>query len=300
MAIESKIVNRIAASAHPDKYSCAKAAIRLSVITINKNNAKRLDKTIKSVLEQTYPHVEQIIIDGGSNDDSVGVIKSFTDIPCKSYASEFKAKNYPFISYWVSEPDRGIYHAMNKGVSQATGNYCLFLNSGDYLIDQNVVSTLLNYKPDADIVYTNQKRFGYKGDRINVFPEKLSFYWLFKGYLPHNCTLFERTLFSRIGFYCEDYNIVSDWLFYLKALAKENCTYQHFKMVLSAMEDGGISNSPEFRLNVKKEREDVLKKEFSFFYEDYSDLYNFRYNSIKNKIKRSIRLLKNAIKMKKF
>jgi hypothetical protein len=71
-------------------------------------------------------------------------------------------------------------------------------------------------------------------------------------------------------------------------------------MVLSAMEDGGISNSPEFRLNVKKEREDVLKKEFSFFYEDYFDLYNFRYNSIKNKIKRSIRLLKNAIKMKKF
>ena len=266
--------------------------MELSIITINKNNKAGLEKTIQSVLEQTYPHIEQIIIDGGSTDGSIDVIKSFIDIPSKSYTPKPNLKN-PFISYWVSKPDTGIYHAMNRGILQAKGHYCLFLNSGDYLADYDAVSNLFNYEPAADIVYTNQKRIGFKGERITIFPQKLTFYWLYTEYLPHNCTLFKRSIFDRIGLYSEDYRIVSDWFFYLKALVKEGCTYQYFDMVLSVMVDGGISNAPEFSENVKKERLEILKKEFPFFYEDYSDLYSYRYNHMLKKLKRVVKKVLN-------
>ena len=241
--------------------------LNLSIITINRNNARGLEKTIQSVLGQTFDDHEYIIIDGASDDGSREVIEK-----CASH-----------LAFWTSEPDTGIYNAMNKGIRKASGNYCLFLNSGDYLYAPDALTELFNKKPEADIVYTNQKRFGFRGERVTVFPEKLTFYWLYTEYLPHNCTLFKRSLFKRIGLYSEEYRIVSDWFFYLKALAKEGCTYKHFDMVLSAMEDGGISNAPELCENVKKERLAVLKKEFPLFYEDYSELYNFRYNSIKKK-----------------
>ena len=91
--------------------------MKLSIITINYNHKEGLLKTIKSVVNQTYHDIEYIVIDGGSTDGSVDVVKQYEDS----------------ISYWVSEPDCGIYNAMNKGVAKATGEYCLFLNSGDSL-----------------------------------------------------------------------------------------------------------------------------------------------------------------------
>lgn len=89
----------------------------ISIITINYNNSIGLADTIRSVISQIDANYEYIVIDGGSTDDSVKVIKQYEDK----------------LSYWVSERDRGIYHAMNKGIEQATGDYCLFLNSGDTL-----------------------------------------------------------------------------------------------------------------------------------------------------------------------
>ena len=89
--------------------------MRLSIITINYNNREGLRKTIESVVNQTYRNFEYIIIDGGSTDGSVEVVKEYADR----------------ISYWVSEPDNGIYNAMNKGVLAANGKYIQFLNSGD-------------------------------------------------------------------------------------------------------------------------------------------------------------------------
>lgn len=96
--------------------------MKLSIITINYNNREGLRKTIESVVAQTTREFEYIVIDGGSTDGSVDVIKEFSD----------------YIDYWVSEPDKGIYNAMNKGVKVAHGDYCQFLNSGDWLYDSNV------------------------------------------------------------------------------------------------------------------------------------------------------------------
>ncbi|HNW57942.1 MAG TPA: glycosyltransferase, partial [Bacteroidales bacterium] len=109
---------------------------KLSIITVNRNNAEGLRKTIASVIAQTYGNYEFVIIDGASTDESLEVIR----------------KNAGRISYWISEPDNGTYHAMNKGIKVSAGEYCLFLNSGDYLVDKNVLEKIFNQKIDADII----------------------------------------------------------------------------------------------------------------------------------------------------
>src|SRR5690554_5493394 len=103
--------------------------LKLSIITVNLNNAEGLRKTIDSVINQTYTHFEHIIIDGGSTDGSVEVIKE--------YEANYKERGIHF--YWISEPDKGIYNGMNKGIKEAKGEYCLFLNSGDQLFEVTVL-----------------------------------------------------------------------------------------------------------------------------------------------------------------
>ena len=117
---------------------------KLSVITINFNNAIGLEKTIKSVIEQKFTDFEFVIIDGDSSDGSKEIIKKYSNK----------------ISYWVSEKDKGIYNAQNKGIERAIGEYCLFLNSGDYLVDTTVFQTVFSEKRTQDIIY---------GDMITVY-----------------------------------------------------------------------------------------------------------------------------------
>jgi len=111
---------------------------KLSIITVNLNNAEGLRKTIESVVTQTFTDFEYIIIDGGSTDGSVEIIKLYADK----------------ITYWVSEPDKGIYNGMNKGIMVAKGEYCQFLNSGDWLVNENVLKEVF---ADVDIVYGDLK-----------------------------------------------------------------------------------------------------------------------------------------------
>ena len=108
----------------------------LSIITINYNNAAGLEKTIKSVISQTCKRYEFIIIDGGSKDGSKDIIEKYQDQ----------------ITYWVSEPDNGIYNAMNKGVKVAKGEYCIFMNSGDIFVDNDVIRDVFNIGFSADII----------------------------------------------------------------------------------------------------------------------------------------------------
>lgn len=110
--------------------------MKLSIITVNFNDAGGLERTIKSVISQTFCDYEFIIIDGGSTDGSVEIIKVYSDR----------------IDYWVSEMDRGIYHAMNKGVDQAHGDYCLFLNSGDSFYNDEVLEKLSKFESNDDII----------------------------------------------------------------------------------------------------------------------------------------------------
>jgi len=127
----------------------------LSIITINYNNASGLRKTIESVLGQTSHDFEHIIIDGGSTDGSVDVIRSFTTIPPGKYTTQTNTQPAPPITYWISEPDKGIYNAMNKGIHMAQGEFCQFLNSGDWLWQNDVTEKMLKQVPEQGILIGN-------------------------------------------------------------------------------------------------------------------------------------------------
>ena len=129
--------------------------MKLSIITINRNNAQGLRKTIESVISQTFTDFEYLIIDGASTDGSTDVIKQYEDK----------------ITYWISEPDKGIYNAMNKGILKAVGAYCLFLNSGDALSKDSILSDVFNKEYNSDILcgYVSGKR---NNENLILYPPR--------------------------------------------------------------------------------------------------------------------------------
>ena len=195
----------------------------LSIITINYNNRDGLRKTIESVVRQTFLDFEYIIIDGGSSDGSVEVIKE--------YANK--------INYWVSEKDKGIYNAMNKGALVAHGEYTLFLNSGDAFIDGDVLNKVFENDLYADIVCGNL--FYYNGGSW-VAPEQVTMEYFILGSLPHPSSLIRRSLFD-VHQYDERYKIAGDWEFFMYHLIVGNVTYQHIDVCIALFDTTGISST---------------------------------------------------------
>jgi glycosyltransferase involved in cell wall biosynthesis len=235
--------------------------MKLSIITINFNDKTGLEKTIKSVIDQTFENFEYLVIDGGSTDGSVDVIKN----------------NAEKISYWVSEPDKGIYNAMNKGIAKATGEYCLFLNSGDYLIDRKVLQKVFENNYREDILYGDLRYQAESGQfSETIFPEKITFSQFISSFLPHPCTFIKKKCFDIAGVYDEKYTIVADWAFMAKAVGKHNCTTRHIPLFVSCHMLGGISSDPQHKKKNFNQREDFLRSEFPAFYEDYIELQRSR------------------------
>jgi len=248
--------------------------LKLSIITVNLNNAEGLQKTIESVISQTFTDYEYIIIDGGSTDGSKDVIKKYADK----------------ITYWVSEPDKGIYNAMNKGIKVTKGEYCLFLNSGDNLIENNILNTVFENFPNKDIVYGNmQSPIG-----LYEYPKIITYSLFFFGSLGHPASFIKKTLFDTYGVYNEDNKIVSDWEFFIKTLMLNNHSYQHIPHTISYYELGGMSVSEKLRDIHVAERERVLKNAFPLMYDDYVEFGKIKQelNSYKNS-----RLIKVARKI---
>lgn len=223
----------------------------LSIITINRNNAVNLEKTILSVLKQNLFDFEYIIIDGASDDGSVDVIRRF------SHGNGVQIK-------WISEADTGIYNAMNKGLSMASGEYVQFLNSGDCLVSEVVVQTMYkaleinNYPP---ILYGNMLKEMQGGSilRDKCFAgQEISFLGFYFGTLNHSPAYIKRVLFEKYGLYDESYKIVSDWKWYLQAIifGGEKPVYTDFDVTLFDM--NGISETNK-DLD-KKERDQVLNE----------------------------------------
>lgn len=217
--------------------------MKLSIVTINYNNKEGLRKTIESVVRQTCSNIEYIIIDGGSADGSVDVIKKYEDV----------------ISYWVSEPDKGIYNAMNKGVSKATGDYLLFLNSGDYLISPSIIDEIWNeLLSNEDVIFGLLKT--YPSNRIGYTDVHLPLTMLDffeRSPIPHPASFIKRNLFQEMK-YDETLKIVSDWKFFLQAVVFKGCSCKKIEIIITSFEDEGLSSSNIECCN--NERIDVLKK----------------------------------------
>ena len=225
--------------------------MRLTIITINRNNKAGLENTMKSALSQTCTDFDYVVVDGASTDGSQEVIKR--------YAGLFDQR-----LRWISEPDTGIYNAMNKGIRMASGDYVQFLNSGDCLADETVVERMIraleqnNY---PSILYGNMLKDMPDGmilkDRCFA-GQDITFLGFYVGTLNHSPALIRRSLFDKYGYYDETLKIVSDWKWYLQAIAlgEERPVYVDVDVTLFDMH--GISETNK-GLD-KEERKRVLSE----------------------------------------
>lgn len=199
----------------------------LSIITVNFNNHDGLVRTLESVRKQSFESYEHIIIDGGSTDGSEDVIRAY-------------AAQTTHLTHWVSERDGGIYNGMNKGIEQAVGEYVYFLNSGDCLIDSEVLTTISF--DGTGYLYGNIRYVTAQGSRIITPPEVLDAVYLLKMALPHQGCFIRRTLFAEHR-YSTDYKIISDWIHTTICVLMEGCSYRHLDLVVAEVDGTGISSN---------------------------------------------------------
>lgn len=216
--------------------------MKLSIITINYNNAIGLEETIKSVIKQNFTDYEYIIIDGDSNDGSVDIIRKYSE----------------HIDYWISEPDKGIYNAMNKGVIHAHGEYCIFMNSGDCFYSQNVIKSIIEKGYQQDIITGDTVERNSNRRWFNM-PEEMSFLHLFRDNISHQSSFIKTTFLKEMP-YNENLEIVADWEFFIKAIIFRNCSFTYDNTIVAKIDLGGISILNKEQRN--KERTIVLKSLF--------------------------------------
>ena len=250
----------------------------ISVITINYNDKLGLERTIKSVKNQTYSNFEHIIIDGDSTDGSKDVIQS----------------NKEYFSYWLSEPDHGIYNAMNKGIKAAKGEYLFFLNSGDHFNNADALNKVNKHLKDVDIVYFDINVVGENRSYIKKCPKQLTFKYLHEDLPAHQATFIKKSLFDDLGYYDENLKIVSDWKFLILAICKHHASYKYVEDVFSTYYRDGLSSLQENQNQVKAEREGVLNKEFKAYMNDLKEQYKLETTL---RILRKSRTIKLMIKL---
>lgn len=224
---------------------------KISIITVNYNDAKGLERTIASVINQTSLEFEYIVIDGGSTDSSLEVIKKYQNK----------------INYFVSEKDSGIYNAMNKGIKVAKGEYLFFLNSGDHFFNQDVIKKISYFLQQRDLIYFNIEIKDTNRSKIVSYPDVLRFSDFYLGGICHQSVFIRKTLFETVGLYDEELKIVSDWKFFILALFKHNCSYKKVNETLSTYYLGGISS----QINNFDERNGTIREHFDGFVEDYDE-----------------------------
>jgi glycosyltransferase involved in cell wall biosynthesis len=244
--------------------------MRLSIITINYNNASGLRKTLVSVASQTYRNIEHIIVDAASTDGSVDVIRD--------YESANRSSVHPLTIVWSSKKDKGIYNGMNIGIQRATGDYIQILNSGDLLAAPDVTERMM-----AALDSLNTKRSTLNEDAINILYGNMlksydgktiinrdtcggemytpkSFLYFYKGTLNHDCAYIRRDLFEKYGLYNEDMKICSDWEWYVRAivLGGEKPVYTNIDVTIFDM--NGVSESYGKNADIiKRERREYLE-----------------------------------------
>ena len=200
--------------------------MRISVITINYNHGNLLEATIQSVVEQSFPDCEYIVIDGGSTDNSVAIIKKYADS----------------IAYWVSEKDNGIYHAMNKGISQVTGDYCLFLNSGDAFYASDTLQKASRFL-DADFVCGNAMLVYPSARRLWEAPATVDpMFFIQRLSLCHQ-SLFIKTELLKQRSYDESLKITADWEQVFYEILVNHRTYKKMDVIVCTYVCDGISSN---------------------------------------------------------
>ena len=221
----------------------------LSLITINFNNADGLTKTIDSVVNQTLKSgFEHVIIDGLSSDNSLAAIESYV-------ASHDNVK-------WISEPDTGIYNAMNKGIDQAEGTMIGFLNSGDVLASSTILDEIRNLSEDFskfDVIYGDLQIVDLDGAVVRSWVSgEYSWFKVVTGWMPpHPMTLIKKSVLREVNCFNENYQIAADYQLLLKVLCRQKTDIKYFSKMTVKMEAGGLSNGSI--KNIVKSNLEVIK-----------------------------------------
>jgi glycosyltransferase involved in cell wall biosynthesis len=201
----------------------------ISVITVCFNAEKYIEQTIKSVIEQQGCDIEYIVVDGASTDSTISIIKQ--------YESQ--------ITVCISEPDKGIAEAMNKGIKAATGDYLMFLNADDYFQTSSVISKAASYMQEGKDIYIFDTIFlkdkGGERSHSGTFGKRINF----KG-VCHQGALCKRGLFEKIGLFNTSFKICMDYDFFNRAY-RYGATGEYVSELLSVMRDGGISSRQDWR-----------------------------------------------------
>ncbi len=212
----------------------------LSIITVCKNEPF-IESTCRSVCEQTCQDFEWIVVDGASTDNTLTKIETY-----KNRANIF-----------ISEPDGGIYQAMNKGIKCAKGNYCLFLNGGDMLYNEDTIASVIPYLKEnrADVYYGDSYRlFENEADCfIKTYPNTLDKSFFLTNTLGHQSSFIRRELFEKYGGYREDFKIVSDkekWLCFME----KGVSFEHLPFACSQFRMNGISQIKSDSLKEEKRK----------------------------------------------
>ena len=219
--------------------------LKISIITVTKNSEHFLEKTIESVITQSYKNIEHIIIDGKSTDGTIGIIK----------------KNLNNIAYYHSEADNGMYEAINKGLAAATGDYILILNSDDVLANQQVVNNVVKEINESrmDWYYGNivnhkdsiiKERKGFK---VGYNELLLSTHGTF---VPHPCFFISKQLNNELKGYDTKYKFASDYDYILRALKNGNGRYINMAITIFRIHSDSITSSGR----IEKERKEILLK----------------------------------------
>ncbi|MBM9501988.1 glycosyltransferase [Leptospira sp. 201903071] len=212
---------------------------KISIITINYNDREGLEKTILSVRNQNFDSYEHVVIDAGSKDGSVDVIKKYEDK----------------ISHWVSEKDKGIYDGQNKGIKAAKGEYCLFLNSGDFLVDSNVLYDVFSKEYEEDFLYGDMLIDSGNGKIVyGRSPRDLDLHFLAYGVLWHCVTFIRRSLFKEYGIYDTSYKIAADVDFFLKAIGVGGASWRYLSRPISQFNTFGFGSNPKNENLLEEER----------------------------------------------
>lgn len=250
--------------------------LKISIITINYNNVDGLRRTLASVAAQTYRNIEHIIVDGGSTDGSVEVIKE--------YAMSQASLRHSII--WKSEPDHGIYNAMNRGILKATGDYIWILNSGDCAADENVVARMME-------ILERESYLILLGNKIQVYPEnrkeyqslsidrklvntpnpiEASMLTFYSGTIPQDAAFVRRDIFEKYGLFDESMKICADWKLYLNIIASGGVQPMYVNIDVVLFDMSGVSNANnEQRLAERREYlEQVLPKAVIKDYDAYA------------------------------
>lgn len=228
--------------------------MKISIITVCKNAENAIERTMLSVVTQSCfsENIEYLIIDGASTDKTVEIIKQYTE-------------RYPI--KWISEPDSGIYNAMNKGIKMASGEIFYFLNAGDKLFDEKVISLILKKfdESDFDFLYTDILTCDFNSlseSKIKKF-NHADKYFLFRDCICHQASFFKKNVIEKFGGFNEGFKLAADYEMLLKIMADKNLKKTYLPITAAYYDVTGISSTSEDI--VKKERVEIQKHFYSSF-----------------------------------